>query len=160
MQKITSFTVDHEHLKTGLYVSRIDYVQHFPVTTLDIRMTRPNKDAVLSTGVMHTIEHIAATFLRNHKTAKDDVIYFGPMGCRTGFYLILQGNKNSQDCLPLVQEIFHYILSFSGVIPGAHPKECGNYTDMDFEGAKIAAKKYKHAFLDHPDPSQLVYPTT
>lgn len=158
MEKITSFMIDHEHLDVGLYVSRIDYVKDYPVTTLDIRMTRPNQDPVLSTGTIHAIEHIVATFLRNHTSAKEDILYFGPMGCRTGFYLLIQGKRSSQDCRALLQEVFTFVSSYRGEVPGASPKECGNYTDMDLEGAKKAAKQYKEQFLDQPKETQFTYP--
>lgn len=158
MEKITSFTVDHIRLVPGVYVSRIDYVEGHPLTTFDLRMTKPNDEPVMNTAEIHTIEHLAATFLRNHKDYKDKTIYFGPMGCRTGFYLILSGEYESKDIVPLMIEMFEFIASFEGDIPGAAAKDCGNYLDMNLPMAKYLARKYLDEVLLHITEKQLVYP--
>lgn len=158
MEKITSFTVDHIRLVPGVYVSRIDYVEGHPLTTFDLRMTKPNDEPVMNTAEIHTIEHLAATFLRNHKDYKDRTIYFGPMGCRTGFYLILSGEYESKDIVPLMIEMFEFIASFEGDIPGAAAKDCGNYLDMNLPMAKYLARKYLDEVLLHITEKQLVYP--
>lgn len=141
MEKIASFTVDHEKLSSGLYVSRKDSRDGVTVTTFDLRLTAPNREPPMSTGVMHTIEHIGATFLRS-SDVRDSVVYFGPMGCRTGFYLLMFGDITSTDVLPLVRRTFEFISAFDGDIPGALPSECGNWSDQDLAGAKAAAAKY------------------
>lgn len=141
MEKIASFTVDHEKLSSGLYVSRKDSRDGVTVTTFDLRLTAPNREPPMSTGVMHTIEHIGATFLRS-SDVRDSVVYFGPMGCRTGFYLLMFGDLESADILPLVRRTFEFISAFDGDIPGALPSECGNWSDQDLAGAKAAAAKY------------------
>lgn len=158
MEKITSFTVDHIRLVPGVYVSRKDYVEGHPLTTFDLRMTKPNDEPVMNTAEIHTIEHLAATFLRNHKDYKDRTIYFGPMGCRTGFYLILSGEYESKDIVPLMIEMFEFIASFEGDIPGAAAKDCGNYLDMNLPMAKYLARKYLDEVLLHITEKQLVYP--
>lgn len=158
MEKITSFTIDHLKLVPGLYVSRIDHVKDQPVTTFDIRITNPNEEPVMNTAEVHTIEHLAATFLRNHPDYKDQVLYFGPMGCRTGFYLILADLYTSEDIVPLMKEMFTFILEFEGDIPGASAKDCGNYLDMNLGTAKYYAKKYLTEALDAPSKEQLNYP--
>ncbi|MGN1164819.1 MAG: S-ribosylhomocysteine lyase [Lachnospiraceae bacterium] len=158
MEKITSFTVDHIRLVPGVYVSRIDYVEGHPLTTFDLRMTKPNDEPVMNTAEIHTIEHLAATFLRNHKDYKDKTIYFGPMGCRTGFYLILSGKYESKDIIPLMIEMFEFIASFVGDVPGAAAKDCGNYLDMNLPMAKYLARKYLDEVLLHITEKQLIYP--
>ena len=158
MEKITSFTIDHLKLKPGVYVSRVDYVQGHPLTTFDLRMTSPNDEPVMNTAEMHTIEHLAATFLRNHETYKDSTIYFGPMGCRTGFYLILAGELTSRQIVPLMQEMFTFIASFEGEVPGASAKDCGNYLDMNLPMAKYLAKKYLNDVLNDIQEDRLIYP--
>lgn len=158
MEKITSFTVDHIRLVPGVYVSRKDYVEGHPLTTFDLRMTKPNDEPVMNTAEIHTIEHLAATFFRNHKDYKDRTIYFGPMGCRTGFYLILSGEYESKDIVPLMIEMFEFIASFEGDIPGAAAKDCGNYLDMNLPMAKYLARKYLDEVLLHITEKQLVYP--
>lgn len=158
MEKITSFTIDHLRLVPGVYVSRIDYAGEQPLTTFDLRMTKPNDEPVMNTAEVHTIEHLAATFLRNHKDYKDKTIYFGPMGCRTGFYLILSGLYESKDIIPLMIEMFEYIASFEGDVPGACAKDCGNYLDMNLPMAKYLARKYLDEVLLHITEKQLVYP--
>ena len=158
MEKITSFTIDHLKLLPGVYVSRKDKVGESVVTTFDIRMTRPNYEPVMSTAEVHAIEHLAATFLRNHEPIKDKVLYFGPMGCRTGFYLLLGGDYDSTDIVPLMRELFNFIANYEGEIPGACAKDCGNYLDMNLSMAKYWAKRYLEEVLDNIDESRLVYP--
>lgn len=158
MEKIKSFTVDHLRLVPGVYVSRVDYVNAYPVTTFDLRMTSPNDEPVMNTAEVHTIEHLGATFLRNHETYADKTIYFGPMGCRTGFYLILSGEYTSADIVPLMQEMFGFIADFEGDVPGAAAKDCGNYLDMNLPMAKYLARKYLDEVLTDIKKEQLVYP--
>ena len=158
MEKITSFTIDHIRLIPGLYVSRIDQVEGHPVTTFDIRMTSPNDEPVMNTAEVHTIEHLGATFLRNHKTFANKTIYFGPMGCRTGFYLLLSGNYESKDIVPLMTEMFTFIAEFEGEVPGACAKDCGNYLDMNLPMAKYLAGRFLDQVLYHITPDRLVYP--
>lgn len=158
MEKITSFTIDHIKLVPGVYVSRIDYVEGHPVTTFDLRMTSPNDEPVMNTAEVHTIEHLAATFLRNHAKYKDKTIYFGPMGCRTGFYLLLAGEYESKDIVPLMTEMFTFIRDFEGEVPGAAPKDCGNCLDMNLPMAKYLADKYLKNVLTDITEVQLIYP--
>ena len=158
MEKITSFTIDHLRLIPGLYVSRIDQVAGHPVTTFDIRMTNPNEEPVMNTAEVHTIEHLAATFLRNHETYADKTIYFGPMGCRTGFYLLLAGEYTSRDIVPLMIEMFTFIADFEGDVPGACAKDCGNYLDMNLPMARYLARKYLRDVLTDITDQQLLYP--
>ena len=157
MEKITSFTIDHIRLQPGLYVSRKDKVGAETVTTFDLRLTSPNEEPVMNTAEMHTIEHLAATYLRNEPTWKDQVLYFGPMGCRTGFYLLLTGDLTSHQVLPLVKECFAFIRDFRGDVPGASAKDCGNYLDMNLPMANYWGKRYA-ALLENIDDSRLVYP--
>lgn len=157
MEKITSFTIDHIRLQPGLYVSRKDKVGAETVTTFDLRLTSPNEEPVLNTAEMHTIEHLAATYLRNEPTWKDKVLYFGPMGCRTGFYLLLAGDHFSKDILSLVKNCFEFIAEFEGEVPGASAKDCGNYLDMNLPMAKHWGRKYSK-LLSNIDQSRLVYP--
>lgn len=158
MEKIKSFTVDHLRLVPGVYVSRVDYVNAYPVTTFDLRMTSPNDEPVMNTAEVHTIEHLGATFLRNHETYADKTIYFGPMGCRTGFYLILSGEYTSADIVPLMQEMFGFLADFEGDVPGATAKDCGNYLDMNLPMARYLARKYLDEVLTDIREEQLVYP--
>ncbi|MGN0164679.1 MAG: S-ribosylhomocysteine lyase [Lachnospiraceae bacterium] len=158
MKTIASFTVDHTRLLPGIYVSRKDMAGNEPITTFDLRLTRPNIDPVMDTGTMHTIEHLAATFLRNDPLYAGRVIYFGPMGCRTGFYLILAGNYDSEEIVPLIKKTFAFIKDFEGDIPGATPVQCGNYSDMNLEGAKAAANKYYNEILTDITDKNLIYP--
>lgn len=158
MEKITSFTVDHLRLVPGVYVSRIDYAGKNPVTTFDLRMTKPNCEPVMNTAEIHTIEHLAATFLRNHKEYADKTIYFGPMGCRTGFYLILSGEYKSKDIVPLMIEMYRFMANFEGEVPGAAAKDCGNYLDMNLPMAKYLSKKYLDEVLLSITERQLNYP--
>ncbi len=158
MEKITSFTIDHLRLVPGLYVSRIDQVEGRPITTFDIRMTNPNEEPVMNTAEVHTIEHLGATFLRNHKIFADKTIYFGPMGCRTGFYLLLAGKYTSEEIVPLMREMFTFIADFEGEVPGACAKDCGNYLDMNLPMAKYLAEKYQKEVLTDITDEQLNYP--
>ena len=157
MEKITSFTIDHLKLQPGLYVSRKDTVGRETVTTFDLRLTSPNEEPVMNTAEMHTIEHLAATYLRNEPQWKDKVLYFGPMGCRTGFYLLLAGDYSSRDVLSLVTDCFCFIRDFDGEIPGASAKDCGNYLDMNLPMAKYWGARYS-ALLTNIDDTRLVYP--
>lgn len=158
MKKIASFTVNHLDLLPGIYVSRRDSLGDKTLTTYDLRMTAPNKEPVMNTAEMHTIEHLAATFLRNHPDYKDQVIYFGPMGCRTGFYLILNGDRTSSEILGLVTETFEFIRDFEGEVPGASPRDCGNYLDMNLPMAKFLADKYLTFSLYTANEKNLNYP--
>ena len=157
MEKITSFTIDHIRLLPGLYVSRKDKVGNATVTTFDLRLTRPNFEPVMNTAEVHTIEHLAATFLRNDPQWRDRVLYFGPMGCRTGFYLLLAGDLNSRDVLPLVRRCFQFIRDYHGEVPGAAAKDCGNYLDMNLSMANYWGEKYA-ALLENIDDTRLQYP--
>lgn len=158
MELIASFTIDHMKLVPGVYVSRKDNVKGNILTTFDIRMTRPNFEPVMNTAEMHTIEHLAATFLRNHKDWADKIVYFGPMGCRTGFYLILADDYESKDVVELLKEMFVFIRDFEGDVPGAAPEECGNYLDMNLGMAKYLAEKYYSEVLKDISEEQLIYP--
>ena len=158
MEKITSFTIDHNKLVPGLYVSRKDNVGDHVVTTFDIRMTNPNEEPVMNTAEIHTVEHLGATFLRNHKEFKDKVLYFGPMGCRTGFYLLLIGDYASSDIVDLMTEMYSFISTFEGEVPGASAKDCGNYLDMNLPMARYIAKRYLTNVLENITPQQLTYP--
>ena len=157
MEKITSFTIDHIRLQPGLYVSRKDAVGTETVTTFDLRLTSPNEEPVMNTAEVHTIEHLAATFLRNDTAWKDRVLYFGPMGCRTGFYLLLSGDLSSWDVLPLVTDCFRFIRDYRGPVPGASPKDCGNYLDMNLSMANYWADRYV-SVLENITPDRLHYP--
>ena len=157
MEKITSFTIDHIRLQPGLYVSRKDAVGSETVTTFDLRLTSPNEEPVMNTAEVHTIEHLAATFLRNDPAWKDRVLYFGPMGCRTGFYLLLSGDLSSQDVLPLVTDCFRFIRDYRGEVPGASPRDCGNYLDMTLSMANYWGRRYT-ALLENITPDRLTYP--
>lgn len=159
MEKIASFTMNHLVLEPGVYVSRIDRdpATGASITTFDLRMTRPNREPVMDTGAVHTIEHLLATHLRNNPEWKDRVVYAGPMGCRTGFYLVLFGELSSQDVLEPVRDAFRFIADFEGEIPGAKPAECGNYNDMNLDEAHWEARRYLERALEHPRPDQLVY---
>ena len=157
MEKITSFTIDHIKLQPGVYVSRKDAVGEEMVTTFDLRVTSPNEEPVMNTAEIHAMEHLAATYLRNEPQWKDAVLYFGPMGCRTGFYLLMKGNLSSKDILPLVRDCFRFIGEFTGEIPGASAKDCGNYMDMNLPMANYWGKKYAE-LLENIDESRLNYP--
>lgn len=158
MEKIASFTIDHNKLQPGIYVSRKDHVGDSVITTFDLRMTSPNEEPVMNTAEMHTIEHLAATYLRNDPQYKDRTIYFGPMGCRTGFYLLLAGDYESKDIVELMTAMFEFIRDFKDEVPGASPKDCGNYLDMNLGMANYLAKKYLDNVLYQINESRLVYP--
>ena len=158
MEKIGSFTIDHIKLQPGVYVSRKDHIGTEVITTFDLRMTSPNEEPVMNTAEVHTIEHLAATFLRNHPVYKDKTVYFGPMGCRTGFYLLLAGDLSSKDIVPLMIEMFEFIRDYEGEVPGASPRDCGNYLDMNLGMANYLAKRYLEQVLYSIDDSRLVYP--
>ena len=157
MEKITSFTIDHLKLQPGVYVSRKDKVGGETVTTFDLRLTSPNEEPVMNTAEVHTIEHLAATYLRNEPQWKTKVLYFGPMGCRTGFYLLLTGDYTSREVLPLVLDCFRFIRDYRGEVPGASPKDCGNYQDMNRNMANFWGRRYA-ALLENITPDRLIYP--
>lgn len=157
MEKIASFTVDHIKLLPGLYVSRKDKAGAETVTTFDLRLTKPNEEPVLNTAEVHTIEHLGATYLRNEPTWKNKVLYFGPMGCRTGFYLLLAGDYSSREVLPLVTECFRFIRDYRDAVPGASPKDCGNYLDMNLPMANYWGARYV-GVLENADKTRLNYP--
>jgi S-ribosylhomocysteine lyase len=157
MEKIASFQVDHLRLLPGLYVSRKDKFGGLTLTTFDMRFKRPNKEPVMDMPAIHTIEHLAATFLRSHPKWASHTVYFGPMGCRTGFYLILEGDYNSEEILPLIYELLDWIEKFEGDIPGAHPAECGNYSEQNLGMAKWEAARYA-ALLKKSAKENLNYP--
>lgn len=161
MEKIESFKVNHELLKRGLYVSRKDYdndSNKVIATTFDIRMKEPNREPVINVAEMHTIEHLGATFLRNHSVYKNQTIYFGPMGCRTGFYVIFKGDLNSKDIISVIKEMFLFITEYEGDIPGADAKSCGNYLEQNLFMAKYEAKKFYNEILIDIKEENLIYP--
>jgi S-ribosylhomocysteine lyase len=159
MKKIPSFTIDHNRLLRGIYVSRKDEVGGETVTTFDIRMKEPNREPALGQGALHTIEHLAATYLRNHPTWADKIVYWGPMGCLTGNYLLMKGNLESEDIVELMQETFRFVADFEGEIPGAAPQDCGNYLLHDLPMAKWESRKYLTEVLEKITPENLHYPT-
>ena len=148
MEKIASFTIDHLNLSSGIYVSRVDERDGVKVTTFDLRITMPNREPVIDVPALHTIEHLGATFLRN-SNQKDDIVYFGPMGCRTGCYLLVFGEKTSEDIFPLILEMCDFILNFEGEIPGAKPEECGNYSEQNLSMAKYYISEYKTRLIEN-----------
>lgn len=161
MKKIASFQVNHELLKRGLYVSRKDYdnkTNEVMATTFDIRMKEPNREPVINIAEMHTIEHLGATFLRNHPVYNNETIYFGPMGCRTGFYVIFKGDLDSSDIIQIMQEMFKFIAEYEGEVPGADAVSCGNYLDQNLPMAKFEAKKYYTETLMNLKEENLKYP--
>lgn len=158
MEKIASFTIDHIKLKPGVYVSRKDVVGDQIITTFDLRMTSPNDEPVMNTAEVHTIEHLGATFLRNHKEFGTKTIYFGPMGCRTGFYLLLAGDYESREIVPLITEMYIFIRDFHEEVPGASAKDCGNYLDMNLGMANWLAKRYLDEVLTNISEDRLIYP--
>ena len=160
METIASFTIDHQKLLRGIYVSRIDTTPHGDkLTTFDIRLTEPNRMASISPKALHTIEHLAATFLRNHPQWKERIVYWGPMGCCTGNYLIVQGETKAEEIVPLMKETFNFISNFEGEIPGASPKDCGNYLFNDLPEAKKVASQFLSEVLDVIKPENLEYPS-
>lgn len=160
MKKIPSFTIDHLHLLRGIYVSRKDEVGGEVVTTFDIRMKEPNREPALGQGALHTIEHLAATYLRNHSVWGERIVYWGPMGCLTGNYLLLKGDLNSGDILELMKETFAFIASYEGEVPGATPKDCGNYLLQDLPMARYEAARYLHEVLERITEANLNYPAS
>lgn len=158
MEKIASFTIDHIKLQPGIYVSRKDHIGAETITTFDLRMTSPNEEPVMNTAEVHTLEHLGATFLRNDPEWKDRVVYFGPMGCRTGFYVLLAGDLESADIVPLMIKMFEFARDFEGEVPGASARDCGNYLDMNLGMAKYLADKYLKEVLYDIKEDRLVYP--
>ena len=158
MEKIPSFTIDHIRLNRGVYVSRQDIVGGEVVTTFDVRMKEPNREPALSPSAIHTMEHLVATFLRNHPVWADRIIYWGPMGCLTGNYLIVKGDLASADILPLVREAFAFVAAFEGEVPGATARDCGNYLLMNLPEARWEASKYLHEVLENISDKNLNYP--
>ena len=158
MEKIASFQIDHLRLLTGLYVSRVDGAPGARVTTFDLRMTAPNREEVMRTGAVHAIEHLGATYLRNEPKWKNSVLYFGPMGCRTGFYLLMAGEFSPRDVFALVRGMLDFIIAFEGEIPGASARDCGNYLDMNLPMAKYYARRYRAEVFECPDEARMRYP--
>lgn len=158
MERIASFTVDHKKLNRGIYVSRIDEINGNYITTFDVRMKLPNREPVINIAELHTMEHLGATFLRNHPTWKGEVVYFGPMGCRTGFYVILKGKLESKDIIDLMKELYKFMAEFKGEIPGATAIECGNYLDQNLAMANFESKKFLEETLENLTEANLVYP--
>ena len=158
LKKITSFTINHLLLEPGIYVSRVDHYGDAAITTFDLRMTAPNREPVMNTAEMHTIEHLGATFLRNHETFGDRIVYFGPMGCRTGFYLLLAGEYSSRDIVPLITQMYEFIRDYEGEIPGATARDCGNYLDQNLTMARWLADRHLNRTLYGIDDAHLVYP--
>ncbi len=154
MERIASFTINHLNLFPGLYVSRRDKMNDCVVTTFDMRFTAPNREPVIDVPALHTIEHMAATFLRN-SNRKDEIVYFGPMGCRTGCYLLMFGDLNSEDVFDMVVEMCDFILEYTGEIPGAQPEQCGNYSEQNLNMAKYYIKKYRNDLIEN---KRFVYP--
>lgn len=159
MDKIPSFTIDHNRLLRGIYVSRKDQVGNEVVTTFDIRMKEPNREPALHNGAIHTFEHLAATYLRNHPIWKDRIVYWGPMGCLTGNYLLIRGDYQSKDIVELMKETFRFVAEFEGDIPGAAPKDCGNWLLHDLPMAQWEANKFLKEVLENIQPENLAYPT-
>ena len=158
MDKIASFTIDHINLEPGLYVSRIDKFGDTFITTFDIRITSPNDEPVLNTAELHTIEHLCATFARNDREWAERIVYFGPMGCRTGCYLLVEGKLSSKEMVPFMTKMFEFVRDFEGDIPGAKPEECGNYLDQNLPMAKYVARRYLENTLYNIDDAHLNYP--
>ena len=158
MKKIPSFTIDHEALLRGIYVSRKDEVGDEIVTTFDVRMKEPNREPALHQGALHTIEHLAATYLRNEPQWKDRIVYWGPMGCLTGNYLLIKGDLESKDIVELMIHTFEFVANFTGEVPGTQPRDCGNYLLHDLPMARYEARKYLDEVLTVIKPENLVYP--
>ncbi|MFI3269426.1 MAG: S-ribosylhomocysteine lyase [Rikenellaceae bacterium] len=158
MKSIPSFTIDHINLRRGIYLSRKDRIGAETISTFDIRMKEPNREPALGMGALHTIEHLAATFLRNHPTWSERIVYWGPMGCLTGNYLLLAGDYESSDIVELMQETFDFVANFEGEIPGAAPRDCGNYLLQDLPMARYEAKKYLTETLQQMGEENLNYP--
>lgn len=158
MKKIPSFSIDHNKLQPGVYVSRKDHIGDETITTFDLRMTSPNEEPVMNTAEVHALEHVAATYLRNQETWSDRIVYVGPMGCRTGFYLLLAGDYESRDIVPLMKEMFSFIRDYEGQVPGAAARDCGNYLDMNLPMAKYLADHFLREVLDNITEERLIYP--
>lgn len=158
MNKIPSFTINHEKLLRGIYVSRKDEVGGDTVTTFDIRMKEPNREPALHPGALHTIEHLAATYLRNDPEWRDRIVYWGPMGCLTGNYLLMRGNLEPQDILDLMRRTFAFIADFDGDVPGTAPRDCGNYLLHDLPMARLEARKYLTEVLERMEEENMKYP--
>lgn len=158
MKKIPSFSIDHLRLKRGIYVSRKDSVGGETVTTFDIRMKEPNREPALGQGALHTIEHLAATYLRNNSQWADRIVYWGPMGCLTGNYLLMRGDLQPEDILPLMRETFRFVADFEGEVPGTAPQDCGNYLLHDLPMARWEARKYLEEVLEKATEENLRYP--
>ena len=158
LKKIPSFTVNHLKLLRGIYVSRKDSVGDQIVTTFDIRMKEPNREPVMNTAECHTIEHLGATYLRNDPALSEQIIYFGPMGCRTGFYLVMKGDLTSRDIVPLITNLYRFMAAFEGDIPGAAAKDCGNYLDQNLAMAKYESQKFLTEVLENLSDANLIYP--
>ena len=158
MEKIASFTIDHNRLLRGIYVSRKDNVGGDVVTTFDIRMKEPNREPTLHPGALHTIEHLAATYIRNDAEWKDRIVYWGPMGCLTGNYLLMRGDLQSRDIVELMQRTFRFVADFEGEIPGAAAKDCGNYLLHDLPMARLEARRYLEEVLVNIREENLIYP--
>lgn len=158
MEKIASFTIDHLKLLPGIYVSRKDKFKDVVITTFDIRMTRPNFEPVMNMAEIHTMEHLGATFLRNHPLYANKTVYFGPMGCRTGFYMLLEGDYSSKDIIPLITDMFEFIRNFKDEVPGACAKDCGNYLDMNLPMANYLANKFLIEVINGITQERLIYP--
>lgn len=157
MKKIESFQVNHLILKRGIYVSRKDVVGDNTITTFDIRMKEPNNEPVINTSELHTIEHLGATFLRNHSVYDNQTVYFGPMGCRTGLYVIFKGDLKSENVVEIIKEMFNFIMNYEGEVPGADARSCGNYLDMNLSMAKYEAKKFYNEVLSNLKEENLNY---
>jgi S-ribosylhomocysteine lyase len=158
LKKIPSFTVNHLKLLRGIYVSRKDAVGDQIVTTFDIRMKEPNREPVMNTAECHTIEHLGATYLRNDPAISEQIIYFGPMGCRTGFYLVMKGDLTSRDIVPLITNLYRFMAAFEGDIPGAAAKDCGNYLDQNLAMARYESQKFLTEVLENLSDANLIYP--
>ena len=158
MDKIPSFQIDHTRLLPGIYVSRRDSVGGETITTFDIRMKAPNREPALGQGALHTIEHLAATYLRNDAEWKDRVIYWGPMGCLTGNYLLLRGDLESEDIVSLMQRTFAFVADYEGEVPGTTARDCGNYLLHDLPMARWESAKYLHEVLEQMTEQNMVYP--
>jgi len=158
MEKIASFTIDHEKMLRGIYLSRQDKVGNDVVSTFDIRMKEPNREPVIDNPQLHTIEHLGATFLRNNPEWSEKTVYFGPMGCRTGCYLLFKGNLTSRDILPVVTEMFRFNADYKDEIPGAHPRDCGNYSEQNLAMARWESRRYLDEVLLNIREENLIYP--
>lgn len=158
MEKIASFTIDHVKLQPGIYVSRKDVFGGATITTFDLRMTSPNEEPVMNTPELHTLEHLCATYARNDETYKDKIVYFGPMGCRTGCYLLMAGDYSSKEIAPFITGMFEFVRDFEGELPGQAPEDCGNWLDHNVDMAKYVANRYLERTLYHLDDAHLIYP--